>query len=429
MRKRGDKKQYYNDETDLAETQQQNINPGKAISKIHTMKTFLRNSSILLGSTMTVMAGATISPALPAIAEHFSEVPNSDLLVKLVLTVPALAIAFIAPFTGLILDRLGRRPVLLFCLALYGIAGTAGFYLNTLEGIIISRAVLGIGVSGIMTGFTALIADYFDGEELNRFMGIQAGFMGFGGVVFISAGGILADVSWRFPFLIYFFSLAILPLVYRFVPEPVRNSSHSASSLREMFRLPGGFKRRPVLLIYSIAITCMLAFYLVPVQLPFLMKEIANSSNSRIGTVMAGMILCSSIISMRYKWFRARLSHEAILILNFSMMAAGFLVISLAARVAVLAAGLIIIGLGMGTYWPNISVWLVKYAPVNMRGRIFGGLTTSVYLGQFLSPVIARPLSDAAGIAGCFQFTGIFLILIISGFALTAYLLRRKRRD
>jgi hypothetical protein len=58
--------------------------------------TFLVKATLLVVSTLTVMAGATIEPSLPAMRQHFADVANADYLVRLVLTVPALflAIAF-----------------------------------------------------------------------------------------------------------------------------------------------------------------------------------------------------------------------------------------------------------------------------------------------------------------------------------------------
>ncbi|MEM6611059.1 MAG: hypothetical protein AAF652_02180 [Cyanobacteria bacterium P01_C01_bin.72] len=55
----------------------------------------------------------------------------------------------------------------------------------------ISRALLGLSVAGIMTGVTTIIADYYVGQKRANFMGLQAAFMGLGGVVFLSVGGLL----------------------------------------------------------------------------------------------------------------------------------------------------------------------------------------------------------------------------------------------
>ncbi|WP_235022425.1 hypothetical protein [Amycolatopsis alkalitolerans] len=52
----------------------------------------------LLGvSTMTIMASATITPALPETERHFAAQPQAELLVRLVLTLPGLAIMLSAP--------------------------------------------------------------------------------------------------------------------------------------------------------------------------------------------------------------------------------------------------------------------------------------------------------------------------------------------
>jgi len=57
---------------------------------------------LLIASTLTVMAGATIAPALPEMNKAFQDIPNSEFLVKLVLTITSLFIAIGAPISGVI---------------------------------------------------------------------------------------------------------------------------------------------------------------------------------------------------------------------------------------------------------------------------------------------------------------------------------------
>ena len=162
--------------------------------------------TLLLVSSLTIMSVITISPALPQMVIAFSDVTNAEFLVKLVLTLPALMIAIFAPITGRLIDRHGRLRILWLSLVLYAISGTAGYFLNNLYHILISRALLGISVGMSMTIVITLIADYFDGKERQKFVGLQIAFMSMGGILFIGLGGILADLSWRYPFLIYLFS-------------------------------------------------------------------------------------------------------------------------------------------------------------------------------------------------------------------------------
>jgi hypothetical protein len=57
----------------------------------------ITKATLLLISSLTVMAGAKIAPSLPAMQEHFKDVENAALWVRLVLTLPALFIVFGSP--------------------------------------------------------------------------------------------------------------------------------------------------------------------------------------------------------------------------------------------------------------------------------------------------------------------------------------------
>ncbi|MDQ6761067.1 MAG: MFS transporter, partial [Bacteroidota bacterium] len=176
--------------------------------------------TLLLVSSLTIMSVITISPALPQMATAFSHVKNSAFIVKMILTIPALMIAIISPLTGRLIDKHGRLKILWLSLILYAISGSAGYFLNDLYYILISRAILGIAVGMSMTIVITLIADYFEGMQRQKFVGLQIAFMSLGGILFIGLGGILADFGWRYPFLIYLFSLLILPLSIIFLKEP-----------------------------------------------------------------------------------------------------------------------------------------------------------------------------------------------------------------
>ena len=123
-----------------------------------------RKAALLAVACLTVMSAATISAALPRMADAFPHVERVELLTKLVLTVPALAIAVCAPFAGAIIDRFDRLTLLRGSLVLYGLAGTAGYVLHDLQAILASRVALGVAVAGTMTTMTTLVGDYYAGE-------------------------------------------------------------------------------------------------------------------------------------------------------------------------------------------------------------------------------------------------------------------------
>ncbi len=365
--------------------------------------------TLLLTSTLTVMSGATIAPSLPAMQEHFAQVPNSELLVRLVLTVPALFIAIGGLFVGQLLDRLGRKPLLIASTLLYGFAGSSGLVLNSLGTLLVGRAILGLAVAGIMTGVTTLIADYYTGQKRADFMGLQAAFMGLGGVAFLSVGGLVADLNWRFPFLIYLSAWAVAGAIAITLYEPKRaGSDRSKSDLAANSSMPIGV----LAMIYGVALFYMLAFYLIPVQLPFYLQNLSNASASASGLAIAASTLASSIASLRYGFIKERLGFVSIVVVAFGVAAMGYLIIGLAASYNLVLLGLIVAGLGFGLLMPNLNVWLSSMIPDTLRGKALGGLTTFFFLGQFLSPIVSQPITNIVGLDRTYMTTGVLLLII-----------------
>jgi MFS family permease len=350
--------------------------------------------TLLLASSMTVMAGATIAPSLPAMRDHFAAVPNVEYWVRLVLTAPALFIALGAPFVGLIIDRFGRKRLLAISALMVGVAGSSGFFLNELGEILLGRILLGLSVAGIMTTATTLIADYYVGADRAKFLGFQAAFMGLGGVVFLSLGGLLADVSWRMPFLVYLLALLVFPLVVFVLPEPNRIDSIPGGQALAAEPLPWRF----VGLTYGVALLSQIVFYLIPTQLPFLLKQLVNAGGSQSGIAIAIATLFNALSSFGYQNIKARFSFMVIYTLAFALMALGYSVISIAPSYAIVLIGLAIAGLGLGLLVPNMNVCLTSVTPPPLRGRVLGGLTTAFFVGQFTSPIISQPLSQWLGL-------------------------------
>lgn len=374
--------------------------------------------TLLVVSTLTVMAGATIAPSLPAMQQHFADVANADYWVRLILTVPALFIAIGAPFVGILIDQLGRKPLLSTALVVYGVAGSSGLWLSSIGSILVGRALLGFSVAGIMTTATALIADYYTGKARGQFLGLQAAFMALGGVVFLTLGGFLADINWRLPFFIYLIALLLVPCVLLFLPEPNRTVSGTQANQDEPLSLPMGL----VILTYGIALLTQIVFYLIPVQLPFYLQNLVNASASQSGLAIALSTLCSAVSSILYQRIKARLSFINIYGIAFLNMAVGYGLISLANGYGVVLPGLAIAGLGLGLLMPNMNFCLTSIAPSSARGRVLGGLTTSFFLGQFLSPLVSQPLSQLVGLSTTYGIAG--AVMAILAFVTMIFLVR-----
>ena len=374
-------------------------------------KTWQVKLTLLLVSSLTIMSVITISPALPQMTIAFAGVKNAAFIVKMVLTIPALMIAIVSPITGRLIDRRGRLKILRFALVLYAVSGVGGYFLNNLYYILISRAVLGISVGMSMTIVITLIADYFEGIQRQKFVGLQIAFMSIGGILFLVLGGILADIGWRYPFLIYLSSLLVLPLTIIFLREPavVQKRNEAIQHL----------KAPPIIwLLFFNTMVMWIIFFIIPVQIPFYLKAIGVEKNSLIGAAIAMSTLFSAMSSFSYSKIKARLSFLSIFSIGYLLMAAGFICIAFSTTYLLVVVAMMLCGLGMGMMIPNTNMWVMKIAPPEIRGKEIGKLTTFWFLGQFLSPVIIAPVLKNLSLASTFMMAAGFLFLLSLGFLL-----------
>ena len=362
--------------------------------------------TLLLVRSLTIMSIITISPALPQMTMAFPGVKNAAFLVKLVLTIPALMIAICSPIAGRLIDRHGRLKILWMSLVVYALAGSAGYYLNNIYHILISRAVLGIAVGMSMTIVITLIADYFEGIERQKFVGIQIAFMSMGGILFIGLGGILADFGWRYPFLIYLSSLLILPLSILYLHEPKVVKIKFDQTNRNA-KTPG-----IIWLLFINAMIMWIIFFFIPVQIPFYLKNIGVEKNSLIGAAIATSTLFSAISSFSYSKIKARFSFLSIFSMGYLLMSAGFICIAISHTYVLAVVAMMLSGLGMGMMIPNTNMWVMKIVPPEIRGKEIGKLTTFWFLGQFLSPVIIFPLLNVLSLSATFMLASLFLFMM-----------------
>ena len=347
-------------------------------------------ATIVAASSLSVLAGTAVTAALPLMETHFAETDSAAMLVRMVLTISSLTIALCSPLAGTIVDRLGRRGPLAVGLALFGIAGTAGYFLDSIAALLASRVVLGIGSALIMTSTTALIADYYQGEARSRFIGLQAALMGFGGVLFLSGGGALAEFGWRSPFLLHGIGLLVIPAIFIFLWKSPRTSE---PGIPDDAGMPWGF----VAFLFTMVFVGMGCFYVMLVQTPFQMAALDISPGTS-GAVMGISVLVGAIISIFYARLKLRFRFATLQTVTFATMGIGLGLIGMAESLTAVVVGQCVLGIGLGILMPNCNLWLTVRVPAPLRGRAVGIYGTGIFLGQFVAPLATEPLVQRIGL-------------------------------
>ena len=281
---------------------------------------------LLAGSCLPVLGAVLITPILPQLSAVFAGEPGAEVLVPMIVAIPALMIAIFAPFAGQIVDRLGRKGLLIIAMVAYAFVGTAPAYLESLQLILLTRVGVGITEAAIMTVCTTLIVDYFHEEkQRNKYLGLQTVATTLAATVFIILGGALGVGGWHTPFWVYGISLVIAVPMLFLLWEPGRGDAtdeHVASA----GRVPVPWRRLRLPLV--VALFGGFTFYVMLIETSYLLVEngVDASDTATIGAVAAGASLVTAAGAFSFPRL-VRRGHRFVLPLAFGLQALGMLVI------------------------------------------------------------------------------------------------------
>ncbi|BCJ46280.1 MFS transporter [Actinoplanes ianthinogenes] len=379
---------------------------------------------LLAGSCLSVLGAVLIAPVLPQMTDHFAGVAGADVLVPIVLTVPALVIGLTAPFAGFVVDALDRKRLLIAAMIGYAICGTAPLYLDSLPAIIGSRVLVGLCEAAIMTCCTTLIADYWSGRQRSRYLGLQTLLASVSATIFLGVGGAIGASGWRAPFWLYTVALALAVPMSLLIWQPVAAASTTtpapppgAPSLAPpagalsaappggalaVAPPPGAKPKLPPLPWRQLRTPCLvtlaggIVFYALIVELSFVLDEVGVTETATIGALSALMSLATAIAAGSFARLSARTPRQ-LLPIAFGLAALGFLIIAATEAVPVITLGAVLTGAGTGLLLPTLLTWATNSLTFEERGRGTGLWTGTLFVGEFLSPVLINGLSAAAG--------------------------------
>ncbi|MDD7921771.1 MFS transporter [Actinomycetospora callitridis] len=346
---------------------------------------------LLAASCMSVLGAVLIAPVLPQIQAEFAAVAGVEVLVPIVLTVPALIIGLMAPFAGAIADRFDRKRLLLVAMVGYTIFGTAPLYLGSLGAILGSRVLVGVCEAAIMTCATTLIGDYWSGEQRSRYLGLQTLVATLSATVFLGLGGALGAAGWRTPFWLYFAAILLVVPMARSLWQPARPTAEARTGAR----LAGVPWRR-------LAAPCLVTlfggavFYALIVELSFVLNGLGVTSTAVIGGISAVMSLATAAGAIVFGRI-SRLSPRVLLPTAFGLSAVGLVVVFATTSLVVVTLGAVITGFGTGMLLPTLLTWAVNRLSFEQRGRGTGLWTGSLFLGEFLAPLVIAGIGVGVG--------------------------------
>src|SRR5690606_41027457 len=80
--------------------------------------------------------------------------------------------------------------------------------------------------------------------------------------------------------------------------------------------------------------------------------------------------------------------------------------------VPLVVVGLCLTGTSTGLQMPTLNNWLTDLASSAVRGKVLGALTTALFLGQFVSPLVLTPLLARLSYSTFFAALGFAMLVL-----------------
>ena len=162
---------------------------------------------------------------------------------------------------GPVSDRYGRRPILLFALALFIAASLACAAATSIEILIAARVLQGVGGAGVIVIVRAIVRDLYAGPRAGRELSLIGAVMALAPIIGPAIGGALhIAFGWRSNFLfVVVAGIIVGAIVWKLLPETLRQPVKEPLTIGSFFSGFAEFLTDGRYLAYLGIITCSFA--------------------------------------------------------------------------------------------------------------------------------------------------------------------------
>ncbi len=361
-----------------------------------------------------------LSPGLvlPQMARDFSGTPNVGLLVELVGTLASFSFALGAPFSGILISKLGCRRVTVPALVLFAVAGTAPLLLNDIWLILASRVILGLALSAIFTAGLTGIGEQPDSLRA-RLFGWYSVVGGLTAVVLFPAVGELGQFGWRPAFLVHLVALLVIPLVL-FLPRSMgiarkraaERQSDGASPRRSLF----GPAMIGSLVVAGFAGMSML---IAPVYSPLYLTSLGITDTRTMAISITLASISATVGSAFYGRLHDILGINGIFAATMLIAGGALAIAGTTSSLPIFTLAVIVQSTMMAIAAPNISAAAMAFSPPEKSSQAIGLANGVMFGSQLFFPFLAAWLRAGTGLPGVFIAFGCGMAaigLVVSAF-------------
>ena len=301
----------------------------------------------------------------------------------------ALTGTFAAPFIGMLADRFGRRPIILFSLAAHVLSFSGYLFAASAWLLIFLRGLAGLFTARLIPAMTSIVGDLSPENRRAQWIGIVNGGASAGWIVGPLLGGLLYD---RFGYVVPFAAsialgvgallLALFLIHETYTPAAHSNHSHSAW----MHGLQALAAPRAFFLLMLITFGVMFAWAFIEPQFMFYAYDDLNWTSSQLGMVMSTYGVAFMFGEFALGQLSDRLGRKPVLVLGLALFSAQFVGLVIFRDATWIVVSFFLAGLGNALYDPALSALILDITPPEHTAGMIGLKGTAGSLGTLLGP-------------------------------------------
>jgi MFS family permease len=360
---------------------------------------------VVIAAFLPIIAITAMGPAVPALIKYFAENPEARRLVPAMIGAPGLAMAIFAPFAGLLVDKFGRRRLLLASTLFYGVAGAAPFWLDDLDHIYYSRLALGVAEAGILTTVNTLIGDYWEDKGRKNWLFLQGILGPLISAFFSLIVGYASEMQWNGVFLVYLVAFPIWAamLVWLFEPKKATASVPISDTVKPA-KTP--FPVASAVAIVATTFFSSMLYYVFIINGALIFAEVGVDSSAAYGKLIFIPSMFILVGAVLFRLLANKGSGLQIATFLF-LLGGGLAAMGLATSVPMMIAALAVQQTAAGMAVPTLIAWAQSKYTFEHRGLGMGLWTTAFFLAQSQSPNMVHALNVYTGsMQGAFLTAG-----------------------
>lgn len=228
----------------------------------------------LITLTLMSMAGLVGSdvylPMLPAIANYLSETTEA---MQLTMGIYLLGLSVSQLFWGPLIDRFGRKRLLLLSMGGYFIASISCAFSSGLDQLLLFRLLQAISASAGLVIGRAIVGDLFEPKQAGKVFATVFPFVGMSPAISPAIGGFIGHyLGWQSTFIfVGLFALSVFILVTMAVPESLAKRDRKQLHVRYILSTYPAILTSRIFLYYAVApCAAYMAFFSYIAQSPFI---------------------------------------------------------------------------------------------------------------------------------------------------------------